>query len=373
MEPSNKWRRAPSCLDLGLPAEPAWELTRHVAKSKTSAHDLCVLCLAPQGDSSLWRLPPLLEALRAGGCQTVLTTRATRMELETCDVVLAYHPHVSLHLMDALAAARTAGRGVALWLDTDLEKLPSGYPEARSAGLNTPARIRAYTSAILQAETIFVHSLRLEADLRQQGLPAQYVPEAWSDPMGRWQKPARPRRTLNLGWIGAEGQVEDVMPLRRTLLRVMREFPFTQLVIAGDDRVYSLFDGLPEARRIFLPAAGPDDLPYLLGQVDILLAPLNDTAFNRTISDRRLLEAGLRSVPWLASPVPAFKEWKEGGLIVQTPDGWHTLLRQLIIDPPLRASLGQAGQRLASTRHLEQIAPLWLESLRALVCRSSKE
>jgi glycosyltransferase involved in cell wall biosynthesis len=145
------------------------------------------------------------------------------------------------------------------------------------------------------------------------------------------------------------------------VLRVLREFPHAQLVIGGDAQVYQLFDRLPESRRMFLPPVQAEEYPYLLGQVDILMVPLRDTPFNRARSDRRLMEAGARRVPWVASPIPAYITWEAGGLIAYSAEDWVSHLRQLILDADLRTSLGQAGWRKAEQREMSHIAKLWIE------------
>jgi hypothetical protein len=109
-----------------------------------------------------------------------------------------------------------------------------------------------------------------------------------------------------------------------------------------------------------LPSVSPDDYPYLLAQVDILFVPLRNTPYNRAASDRRLMEAGVRGIPWVASPVPAFTAWNVGGLIAHTADEWHTNLRQLMLDAGLRSSLGQSGRKRAEIREMEHLGPTWL-------------
>jgi glycosyltransferase involved in cell wall biosynthesis len=164
---------------------------------------------------------------------------------------------------------------------------------------------------------------------------------------------------VNIGWLGSREQLEDVASIRRMVLRVLREFPYTQLVIGGNAQVYQLFDRIPESRRIFLPPAQPDDYPYLLSQIDILLVPLRDTLFNRMQSDLRLMEAGIRRIPWIASPMPAFIAWGAGGYIAYTDEDWVTHLRTLVQEPKLRSSLGNEGWRKAEQREMSRLGELW--------------
>jgi glycosyltransferase involved in cell wall biosynthesis len=246
-------------------------------------------------------------------------------------------------------------------LDGRLENLPRNHPNFATLGLTNPARIQAYTTTLLQSDLLVTHSRQLETELRTQGFTTCYIPEAWFDSGGRWQKPVRPRCTLNLGWIGSPDEIEAVTQIRGAVLQTMRDFPHLQLIIAGDDRAYSLFDALPASRRIYLPSTAPEDLPFVFGMMDLLLIPLQDTPYHRALSDLRVMQAGLRGVPWLASPVPAYREWGAGGLCVPTLLDWRPMLRSLVIDAELRAELGQQGRQRALERHAGQVARAWLE------------
>jgi glycosyltransferase involved in cell wall biosynthesis len=163
--------------------------------------------------------------------------------------------------------------------------------------------------------------------------------------------------------MGYPGSLEDVAQVRRMLIRVLREFPQVRLLIAGDVQVFQLFESLPEGRCLFLPLANAEDYPVALEQVDVLLAPLRGTPFNHSSSDQPLMEAGMRGIPWVASPIPAYQDWEAGGLIARTPDEWHTHLRQLVQDAELRGVLGAAGRQKAARREMSHLARIWLDMI----------
>ena len=73
------------------------------------------------------------------------------------------------------------------------------------------------------------------------------------------------------------------------------------------------------------------------------------------------MEAGVRSIPWVASPTPAYTAWKEGGIIANTLDEWHSGLRQLMLDTALTTSLGKAGRIQADSREAKHIGRLWAD------------
>jgi glycosyltransferase involved in cell wall biosynthesis len=319
-------------------------------------------------------MPPRLAlaagALEAIGCQVKMADRFPAGALSEFDAVIAHRPHCDPNMMEGLAACSASGLPILLDIDVDYEQLPLNDPRYDTQGLGTLVRGKAYIAALLLAERITVPSLPLAASLQAAGYAVQVIPDGWSQDNELWEKPPPRRHTLNLGWVGNPGQIEDITTIRRIIVRVLREFPHTRLVISGDPQVYQFFDSVPESRRLFLPPASYEDYPYLLGQVDILLAPLRNIPFNRSISDRWLIEAGARGIPWIASPIPAAIAWGAGGLLADRLDEWHTHLRQLILDEELRAALARGGRAQAAGREMGRLGNLWLETIYSVIgCR----
>lgn len=331
--------------------------------SPCSKRPLRLLFLGPMGEEHGSRQYSARRALASQNCETVVAEGLPQDDLRGYDLVIAHRPHADLACMEALAACAAARLPLLLNLDADYEKMPLDHPDYEGLGLGSATRARAYTSSLMLADLICVPSRVLANSLSVLGHRVRLIPDFWPLETKRGSRPSRLRPTLNLGWIGQAGQVEDVARVRRIILRVMREFPQVNLVIAGDPRVYQLFDSLPESRRLYLPLVADEDLPYLLGQIDILLVPLRTTPFNDTLSERRLLEAGMMGIPWIASPIPAYVEWHAGGLIASDANEWHTCLRQLVLDANLRSALGQAGWEQAHTRTPEVMGKLWLSAI----------
>jgi len=145
-----------------------------------------------------------------------------------------------------------------------------------------------------------------------------------------------------------------------------RQAPHTRLVTIGDHRAQHLFNALPEERRQFIPLVSADEFPYLLGQLDVLLVPLRDTDFNRAQADERLMQAGARRVPWVASPIPAHLAWGVGGLIAAERDEWYLQLRKLVTSPEVRATLALVGRQRADEREMTRLSMAWVELIEAV-------
>jgi glycosyltransferase involved in cell wall biosynthesis len=308
----------------------------------------------------------VIDFLSKKGCQIIYCDNLNNEDFSEADVIITHNPHTKTETMELLAASHAAKKPVILDLDFDLEQMPVSNPEYEKLGLYSPKQAKAYAAALLLADVICVPHETFANSLSSVGSRVHVIPDGWSDDNSLWSKPIKPRHTLNLGWVGSPGEVEDVFHIRRMVVRVVREFPQVRLVVSGDPAVYQLFDSLPESRRLYLPLIDTSDYPYILGQMDILMVPQRNTLFNRSLSDRRLMEAGARGIPWIASPMPAYVAWNTGGLIANSADEWHTYLRQLILDLDLRQTLSAAGRNQANARKMSQIGKFWLELIYSL-------
>ena len=90
-----------------------------------------------------------------------------------------------------------------------------------------------------------------------------------------------------------------------------------------------------------------DKLPALISEVDINLAPLVDSIFNRAKSEIKWIEAALVKVPTVASKIGAFSDAivdGETGLLA-TDDQWFDKLESLVLSPELRQKIADAAYR----------------------------
>ncbi len=314
----------------------------------------------PSAEASLRQTLPA-EALRALGCEAAVSADFASQQQRQFDVVVVRRPQADPELMDGLVACVAFGARVILDLEADFTQMPAAHPDYTRLGVGAGKKAKVYQDALRLAHLICAQSQTLARTLRSAGYPVTVMPPGWSRNNRLWNKAVPPREALTIGWIGAPGQVDDVAEIRRPVLRLLREFPQTQLVIGGDPQVAELFRALPKDRKQFLPPVSFEEQPYLMSQVDILLVPQQATPFNATVSDLRLMEAGIRGVPWIASPLPAYESWGEGGVLARTPDEWYASLRALIVSPERRAELGAAGRQQAEEREMSRLGPAWLE------------
>ena len=325
-----------------------------------------ILFLLPDLEKISNRMALLRSTLESYGCQVAVKARYVPGRDIKPTVVITSNPHTNPALLESLSALSDAGVPIIVDLDADFEKQPASHPEYNSKGLGSQARSNAYRSAIAMAGMITVPSEMQASALKSLTGNICVLPDGWSNTNKLWSKESNPRSTLNIGWVGISGQLEDLLMIRRFIIRIVREFPNTRIVIVGNPQAYRLFENLPENRRMYLPEVAPEEFPYLLSQMDVLLVPLRTIPFNISLPDTILMEAGAKGIPWIASPTASFRRWQAGGIIPGSVEEWHLSLRQMVMEDEVRRNLGREGKYAARAREMGTLGRLWLEMINEL-------
>lgn len=320
-----------------------------------------ILMLLPEPENMSNRMRLLKETLESFGCHVTERGRYVPEQEAAPDLVITSNPHINPSMVADLPAISRAGIPILLDLDRDYRQMSASHPDYELAGLGTQIASNAFSAALAVADVITVPSEAQAASLADVADRVCVLPDGWSRQNKLWAKSAAPRGTVNLGWVGTSGELDDLLLIRRFIVRILREFTNVNIVIIGSPQAYRLFDGLPETRRKYIPLVSPEEFPYLLSQLDVLMVPLRNLPQNNSMSDTLLMEAGAKGIPWIASPMPAFRDWLTGGMIAESLDDWHLDLRHLVMDAELRSKLGKAGREAARTREMEYVGRLWMD------------
>ncbi len=124
----------------------------------------------------------------------------------------------------------------------------------------------------------------------------------------------------------------DFEIIMRAVAAVMKARDNVKLVLVGELDVPIELESLRD-RIEFVPFCDWKRLPYLIAGVDINLAPLQDTLFNRAKSENKWVEASLVKVVTVASNVGAFSrmiEHDETGVLCGSEEDWERELLRLV-------------------------------------------
>lgn len=188
--------------------------------------------------------------------------------------------------------------------------------------------------------------------------------------MARYNLTRPERSTTNIGWAGATGHMQSLIPWLNEVLQVMREYEDTTFVAIGQPGIATAFQReLGESRAIGIPFTLMESYPAAMTMFDIALAPAGRTSWYRGKSDLRWLEAASLGVPLIGDP-HIYPEIKEGvtGFHAETPEQVGVALRHLVENQTDARLVGlMAKLDVRERRHIRVAALQWQEVCSAVV------
>lgn len=244
-------------------------------------------------------------AVNADGTRRVLAM--TMGAAEECDVVVFQRPTRDV-TADVVRHLRKAGKRVVIDLDDNFDRLHPASNAARmfAAGPREAAR--------------HVHRAIAEADLTV--CSTEHLAEHY----GRWARAVEVRRNLvpadyltlqldkiegSVGWSGAAATRHTDLAQLRSAFATMQRNGWLVVLIGRDD-------GVSRALGCQLDIAtgwvSLDRYPHELGRLTVGAVPLADHDFNRSKSWLKGLEMASLGVPFVASPLPEYRELQRHGV-----------------------------------------------------------
>lgn len=166
-----------------------------------------------------------------------------------------------------------------------------------------------------------------------------------------------------VGWMGSvHSHPEDLQAMGSAPARLQREGVTWKFV--GPDR------GIQEALRFDTEpfATGYADMeeimPLIAKTINVGVAPLQDTRFNRAKSWLKELEYASLGVPSVVSDLPEYRELAQrtGALVAKNPKDWYQKIKRLVRDDDFRISQGKKARRAAQHLTVEEHAGDWLKA-----------
>jgi len=219
-----------------------------------------------------------------------------------------------------------------------------------------------FAECIRKVGSVVVSTDFLAQEVRKLGKPVWVHRNAFSMEMLRLsnqalkQKPDPSRGKIVIGYAsGTPTHDRDFQVVQPALKRILEEHPETELWIVGYLSTHFNW-GSVKSRVKYVPFVPWQELPFLLAQFDINIAPLDlPSRFCRAKSEVKYIEAGLVAVPTIASRIGAFEYAicpGETGLLDETTEDWYRCLKTLVTNARLRQEMvEQARQDVLSRYH----------------------
>lgn len=158
-----------------------------------------------------------------------------------------------------------------------------------------------------------------------------------------YSRTQKDKNRVKIGYFsGSITHNDDFEMIKHTIFEIMEKYQNVELHVFGYLDLINDDNDLGN-RIITHEFVDWQNLPYLVSEMDINIAPLVNNIFNEAKSENKWMEAALVRVPTIASNLGAFKRMiKHGktGLLCTDNSEWYENLERLIVDEDYRISIG---------------------------------
>jgi glycosyltransferase involved in cell wall biosynthesis len=182
------------------------------------------------------------------------------------------------------------------------------------------------------------------------------------------------RSTVNIGWAGATGHLNSLIPWLQATASVMRQRDNTCFASIGHPAANGFREQFGN-RCIATPWAAIEQYPGAMTMMDIAIAPAGRSGFFQGKSDLRWLEAGALGIPVIADPFVYGKiDHGVNGFHAESPAEVEELLLELVDDDELRTTVGaNARSYVREHRDINVMAKHWLRVIEEVVGEDTAE
>ena len=149
-----------------------------------------------------------------------------------------------------------------------------------------------------------------------------------------------------IGWGGSIGHKDDIAHVSLPLIDFISTRDDVVLHLMCDARIAKIFDRLsPDKKKIF-ETGGIERYYAFVAGLDVGLAPLEDTGFNRCRSDVKFLEYAMHGVVPVVQALAPYLDTVQSentGLFFRTPEEMISLLERLVSDGHRRAEIASSA------------------------------
>lgn len=294
-----------------------------------------------------------------------ITTNTTEDAEELdCDVYVVQRVSHKWH-QQLIPLMRKRGISVVIDMDDDLGAVATGNTAhaSYSKRSNTPFTARYAEICCKEASWVTVttpYLMNVYAKHRRGQVIDNYIPDwlvAGYPPPPTGDKPT-------FGWPGITwSHPTDLQVLGRSPQQLIDE-GYQFKVVGGQSEVKARMRLNAEPQYTgMVPIA--EWIPTIGNTLDVVITPLDMSAFNTAKSRLKALEANAAGRAFVASPRTEYRRYfreSGGGLLANTPKEWYLAIKKLMDDDALRQDTAAAGLKFAATQTIREHSWRWLEA-----------
>jgi tetratricopeptide (TPR) repeat protein len=252
-------------------------------------------------------------------------------------------------LLPIIAARRRNGRLTAYEIGNHVLARPllGGMTDAGTdlAARSLPPQL-ARQADCLQVTTAALDAQFAGLNPRRAVLPSQL-----------WEAPAivraRPGNRVVIGWAGTSAERGDLALAIPALAGVLDRHPEVRVAIMGDPDLQAVLAPLPAARLSFIPSGSYERAQRFLDEIDIGIAPLEPTAYNRCRDDIRFIEYAAHGVLAICADLEPYRDVVrpgQTGFLFRDAGELETVLERALAEEEVRAAIPARAARAAAER-----------------------
>jgi tetratricopeptide (TPR) repeat protein len=184
---------------------------------------------------------------------------------------------------------------------------------------------------------------------------AVFPSQLWDAPGPPAPRAHAPGRAV-IGWGGSLTDLEALRAVGPALRGVLERHAEVDVALMGDAALVEALE-LPPGRVALVPAGGADDYARFLDTLDVGLAPLLPTEYDRCRSDARFLKYAAHGVlavcadeeTYRGSVIPGHT-----GFLYRDAGELETVLERALAEPALRAEITERAARIVGAERLER-------------------
>jgi tetratricopeptide (TPR) repeat protein/glycosyltransferase involved in cell wall biosynthesis len=169
--------------------------------------------------------------------------------------------------------------------------------------------------------------------------------------------PARRPDRVVIGWGGSRAHRDDLRAVIPALAGVMERHPEVELAVMTDATVRPLLDLLPAGRTSYTPWGSLAAYYRFLEGIDIGLAPLAPTAYNRCLGDTRFVEYAAHGVLAICADLEPYRDAVrpgETGYLFADAAELETVLERALAEGEVRAAIPARAARYVAAERSER-------------------
>ena len=272
--------------------------------------------------------------------------------LETADV-LVIRDVADPDLLPIVAARRRQRRLTAYEVTRHLFAAPLG----ELAGRAPPVLVERSLGPMLarQADCVQFATPALEGQFAALGTRRAVFPsQLWNAP------PPPPLRRLDrvvIGWSGSAAHREDLRAVIPALAGVLERHPEARVAVMTDPALRPLCDPLPADRVTFAPFGPLEGYYRFLETIDIGIAPLVPTPYNRCRGDNRFIEYAAHGVLAVCADLEPYRDVVrpgQTGYLFRDVAELETVLERALAEGEVRAAIPARAARYVAAERLER-------------------